>query len=138
MPEMSGGCLCGQVRYTANAEPIFVGVCHCKDCQKESGAAFNIAVAVPQAAVSIQGPAKTYSTKADSGQNNVRRLCPNCGSTILSEPAALAGISIIRAGTLDDPSWLKPSLEIYCDRAQPWVQLGGDMKRFPGMPQPPG
>jgi hypothetical protein len=136
MPEMKGGCLCGQVGYTANAEPIFVGVCHCKDCQKESGTAFNIVVAVPQAAVSIQGPAKTYTAKADSGKDNVRRLCPNCGSTILSEPAALEGVSIIRAGTLDDTSWLKPSMEIYCDRAQPWVQLGGDLKRFPGMPQP--
>jgi hypothetical protein len=95
-------------------------------------------VAVPQAAVPIQGPAKTYSAKADSGKDNVRRLCPNCGSTILSEPTAMPGASIIRAGTLDDPSWQKPSMEICCDRAQPWMQLGGDMKRLPGMPQPSG
>lgn len=138
MPEIKGGCLCGQVRYSSNAEPIFTGICHCKDCQKESGTAFNVVVAVPQSAVSILGSPKTYATKGDSGKDNVRRLCPNCGSTILSEPAALAGVSIIRAGTLDDPSWLKPSMEIYCNSAQPWVQLGGDMQRFPGMPQPPG
>jgi len=134
MPEMKGGCLCGQLRYTVNAEPVFTGVCHCKDCQKESGTAFNVVVAVPLSAVSIQGSPRTFTTKGDSGKDYVRRLCPNCGSTILSEPAALPGIAALRAGTLDDTSWLKPGMEIYCDSAQPWVQLGGSMQRFPKMP----
>jgi hypothetical protein len=136
MPAIVGGCLCGQVRYKANAEPVFTGICHCKDCQKETGTAFGLVIAVPQAAVSIEGAPKTYARKGDSGKENVRRLCPNCGSTILSEPAALPGVSIIRAGTLDDPSWLQPTMEIYCDSAQPWVQLGGGMKRFAKMPSP--
>jgi hypothetical protein len=138
MPEMTGGCLCGQLRYTANAEPVFTGVCHCKDCQKESGTAFNVVIAVPLSAVSIQGSPRTYTTKGDSGKDYVRRLCPNCGSTILSEPQALPGIAALRAGTLDDTSWLNPDMEIYCDSAQPWVQLGGGMQRFPKMPPIPG
>src|SRR5262249_60482127 len=103
-----------------------------------TGTAFNLVIPIPDAAVSVQGPSKTSATTGDSGKQNVRRLCPNCGSTILSNPEAFAGVSIIRAGTLDDPSWLKPTMEIYCDRAQPWVELGGGMQRFPGMPQPPG
>ncbi len=45
---------------------------------------------------------------------------------------------MIRAGTLDDRSWLSPAMEIYCDSAQPWVQLGGGMQRFPKMPSGPG
>ena len=136
MPQMVGGCRCGQVRYSANAEPAFTGVCHCTNCQKESGTAFNIVVAVPQAALAIQGSPKTYTSKGDSGKEVVARFCPNCGSTILSEPAALPGVSILRAGTLDDTSWLKPTMEIFCDSAQPWVQLGGGMQRFPKMPGP--
>jgi hypothetical protein len=52
---------------------------------------------------------------------------------VVIEPAALTGTAIIPAGTLDDPSWVRPSMEIYCDNAQPWVQLGGDMQRFPKM-----
>jgi len=137
MPQMSGGCLCGQVRYTANAEPAFTGVCHCTDCQKESGGAFNIVVAVPSSAVSVQGPTKTFATKGLSGQPNVRTLCPNCGSTILSEPAALTGVSVIRAGTLDDTSWIKPQMEIFCDSKQPWVALGSGLQSFPKMPPRP-
>ncbi len=134
MPKMTGGCRCGQVRYSADAEPAFTGVCHCTSCQKESGTAFNVVVALPQAALTIQGSAKSYAATGDSGKSNVSKFCPNCGSTILSEPAALPGMSIVRAGTLDDTSWLKPTMEIYCDSAQPWVQLGGGMQRFPKMP----
>jgi len=55
---------------------------------------------------------------------------------LLSEPALMPGMSILRAGTLDDPSWLKPTMEIFCDSAQPWVELGGGMQRFPKMPGP--
>ena len=134
MPQIVGGCRCGQVRYTANAEPAFTGVCHCTSCQKESGTAFNVVIAVPQAALAIQGSPKSYAATGDSGKANISKFCPNCGSTILSEPAALPGMSILRAGTLDDTSWLKPTMEIYCDSAQPWVQLGGGMQRFPKMP----
>lgn len=138
MPHMSGGCLCGQVRYTADAEPIFSGVCHCKSCQKQSGTAFNVVVAVPQPALSIQGSPKSYNKQGDSGKQVVSRFCPNCGSTIVSEPEALPGVSIIRVGTLDDPSWVSPQMEIYCDSAQPWIELGGGMQRFPKMPPMPG
>ncbi len=138
MPKMTGGCLCGQVRYSADAEPVFTGVCHCKSCQKQSGTAFNIVVAVPQPALSIQGQTKSYAATGDSGKHNISKFCPNCGSTILSEPEILPGVSILRAGTLDDSSWLKPTMEIYCDSAQPWVELGGGMQRFPKMPPGPG
>jgi hypothetical protein len=136
MPKMTGGCLCGQVRYSADAEPAFTGVCHCTSCQKQSGAAFSVVVAMPQAALAIQGSPKSYASRGDSGKEVISRFCPNCGSTILSEPALMPGMIILRAGTLDDTSWLKPTMEIYCDSAQPWVQLGGGLKSFPKMPGP--
>jgi hypothetical protein len=138
MPEMTGGCLCGQVRYSANAEPIFAGICHCTHCQKQSGGAFSIVVAVPQPAMKVEGSPKTYAATGDSGKKNVSTFCPNCGSTIMSEPEMMPGVSIIRVGTLDDTSWVKPNMEIYCDSAQSWVELGGGMQRFAKMPAPPG
>lgn len=137
MAEISGGCLCGQVRYRASAEPMFVGVCHCATCQKESGSAFNIVVALPRPALSIEGDVQTYSRKGDSGQEVHSHFCPNCGSTLLSEPALMPGAAMLRAGTLDDRSWLKPTMEIYCDSSQPWVSLGGGLQRFAKMPSRP-
>ncbi len=59
MPQMTGSCRCGQLRYNADAEPIFTGICHCTDCQKQSGTAFNIVVAVPQPALAIEGSPKS-------------------------------------------------------------------------------
>jgi hypothetical protein len=80
------------------------------------------------------GFAKDHTRTGDSGQQVVNRFCPDCGSTIVIEPAALPGTTIIPAGTLDDTSWLKPTMEIYCDDAQSWVELGGGgMQRFPKM-----
>jgi hypothetical protein len=55
MPQITGGCLCGKVRYSADVEPAFTGVCHCRNCQKESGSAFTIVIGIPQPALSVQG-----------------------------------------------------------------------------------
>jgi hypothetical protein len=132
--KIEGGCLCGKVRYSAEAEPAFVAVCHCKNCQKQAGTAFSIVVAIPKPALSMQGTVKTFNDRGDSGKPVYRRFCPECGSPILSEANALPGVAIIKAGTLDDTSWLKPGMEIFCDSAQPWVNLGGERQRFPKVP----
>ena len=134
--KIEGGCLCGKVRYSADAEPAFVGLCHCKDCQKETGTVFNVVVGVPQPALSLQGTVNTYSAQGGSGKEVRRRFCPGCGSTLLSEPDAFPGVAIVRVGTLDDASWVQPTMEIYCDSAQPWVSLSGDRQRFAKMPPP--
>jgi hypothetical protein len=68
MREMSGGCLCGQVRYSANADPAMDAVCHCKNCQKQAGTAFTAVVGIPKSAISIQEQLKTFRDTGDSGQ----------------------------------------------------------------------
>src|ERR1700680_5292532 len=118
MSHMTGGCLCSNLRYAADTEPIFSAVCHCKTCQKQTGTAFRIVVAVPRPAVSLQGSQKTYTRMGDSGQQVINRFCPDCGSTVVIEPAVLPGTTIIPAGTLNDASWLKHTMEIYCDDDQ--------------------
>jgi hypothetical protein len=134
MTQIVGGCLCGKVRYSADAEPAFVGVCHCQNCQKASGSAFAAVVGIPQTALSVQGDLTTFEDKGDSGKTMFRRFCPVCGSTLMDEAEAMPSVVMLQVGTLDDPSWVKPAMEIFCDSAQPWVQLGGEMKRFAKMP----
>jgi hypothetical protein len=132
--KIEGGCLCGKVHYSADAEPILVGVCHCKNCQKQAGTAFSIVVAIPKAGLAVQGAPKTFDDRGGSGKAVYRRFCSDCGSPILSEAEIMPDVAFIKAGTLDDTSWLKPTMEIFCDNAQPWVKLEGGMQRFPGMP----
>jgi hypothetical protein len=134
MRHIEGGCLCGRVRYSADAEPAFVGVCHCKDCQRYSGSAFATVLAIASEALKVTGSLKTFSKSGDSGKLIRRRFCSECGSGILDEAEVLPGVTMINVGTLDDPGWVKPGSEIYCDSAQPWVRLGGEMKRFATTP----
>ena len=134
MPLIAGGCLCGKVRYSATGEPAFVGVCHCTDCQKFTGSAFSTVLGVPKPAVKFEGKIARYSKTGDTGKSIHRIFCPECGSSIADEADALPDVVMLGAGTLDDSSWVKPGLEIYCDSAQSWVDLQGEMKRFPKMP----
>jgi hypothetical protein len=134
MVHIEGGCLCGRVRYHADAEPSFVGVCHCTDCQKFSGSAFAAVVGVPASALKVAGTLKTFTKPGDSGKPMHRRFCPECGSGVMDEADALPGILMVNVGTLDDRSWVRPLSEVYCDSAQPWVHLSGEMKRFAKLP----
>ena len=69
MPQIAGGCLCGKVRYSASGDPVFVGVCHCTDCQKFTGSAFAVVVGLPKSALTIQGPLSTFDKTGDTAQN---------------------------------------------------------------------
>jgi hypothetical protein len=134
MSKIAGGCLCGKIRYSAEAEPVLTAVCHCKNCQKQTGTSFSVIIGVPTAALSVKGALKTFDDTGDSGKPVHRNFCPDCGSPITSIVDARPGMSFIKAGTLDDASWLKPTVEVWCGSAQPWVSLAGDRQKFAKTP----
>jgi len=134
MPDLTGSCLCGGVRYTLSGEPAFSALCHCRNCQRYTGSSFEAVVVYPSTSVSLQGELKTYNDTGESGQQVRRRFCPNCGSGVLAEADVMPGLTIVLARTLDDASSYQPGIEIYCSSAQPWVHGGGDRTRFPKMP----
>ncbi|MTD45927.1 hypothetical protein GKE82_16945 [Conexibacter sp. W3-3-2] len=130
-PNIVGGCLCGAVRYTATADPAAVALCHCKDCQRQSGAPFSLNVLIEDASLVIEGDVKVYGTTGTgTGQPRERKFCGDCGSPILTTLAEMPGMAAIKAGTLDDPSWLEPELELWVDRRQPWVLGSEDRGEF--------
>jgi len=134
MSDATGGCLCGRVRYVAADEPAFSAVCHCRNCQRFTGSAFETTIGFPTSSVSVQGDLTTFNQTSASGQPVRRRFCPNCGSGVIAEADAFPGITIFLTGTLDDPATYKPTMEIYCSSAQPWVHAGGERTRFAKMP----
>jgi len=131
MSKLDGGCLCGAVRYTSEAEPVLTAVCHCTSCQKQTGSAFSILVAIPKGTLRLEGRDLAASAGVgESGQPVTRRFCPDCGSPVVSYVAAVPGLEWIRAGTLDDMSWYEPQMHIWCGSAQPWVSIDDGLPRF--------
>src|SRR5215813_9485075 len=121
--EIKGGCLCGAVRYTAEADPTSATVCHCRDCQKFTGSVFAALVRVPKEALTIEGTLKTFSSLGGSGNPILRHFCPECRSSIAEEPGTRPGI--LNVGTFDDPTVAKPGREIFRD------DVSGDPEAVP-------
>ncbi len=130
----TGGCICGGVRYECSTEPIMTGNCHCRDCQKAGGGAFAPALAVPKDALRITGAVKWHETEGDSGQTVSRAFCPNCGARLFGKSKAMPFLTIL-AGSLDDPSWFRPAMDLYTASAQPWDYMNPDLPKFPKMPR---
>ena len=134
MANITGGCLCGAVRYAAEAEAASATVCHCRDCQKFTGSVFAALVMVPKKALTLSGPLKTFTGVGGSGKPILRHFCPECGSSIAEEPGTRPGMVILNLGTFDDPGIAKPGVEIFRDDALPWVHVAGEIPRFAKMP----
>lgn len=126
----TGGCMCGAVRYECTADPLAMGNCHCRDCQRATGTAFAAAVVVPRDAVTITGEVKYFAVTGDSGQLIKRGFCPNCGSRLFGMRATANFLSIM-AGSLDDPSEFRPAMDVYVASAQPWDYLNPDLPKIP-------
>jgi hypothetical protein len=131
---ITGGCLCGKVRYTFSAKPVFSGNCHCRDCQKASGSAYTPAMFVAEDAVAISGEVKYFESKADSGRAIWRGFCPNCGSQLFSKLALLPGVIGVRAGTFDNTADFEPKMDIYTDSAAHWDTMNADLPKFAKAP----
>lgn len=131
MPEISGGCLCGAVKYTSAAEPVMAALCNCHHCQKQSGSAYSVNVAIPKGSLQFtsEKPA-VYQDTGSSGMPVYRHFCAHCGSPIFSDVVATPTLDWLKAGTLDDTSWVKPSVSIWCESAQAWVMQPQGMAAF--------
>jgi hypothetical protein len=134
MTMITGGCLCGAVRYTAEADPTRATICHCRDCQKFTGSAFAALVRVSKEKLTLDGTLKTFSSIGGSGNPLLRHFCPECGSSIAEEPGPRPDIFVLNVGTFDNPAMAKPSREIFRDDALPWLEVHGDVQRFAKRP----
>ena len=137
---ITGGCLCGAIRYTADAEVSALRACHCLNCQKHTGTGGSVNAVVPTASFRItKGTPKKYQDSAtQSGRTLSRHFCAECGSPIYSQRNPDAGFVVIRAGTLDDSSRLKIGTHIWTATAPGWVHIDPSTERHPqNMPAPP-
>ena len=115
---ITGGCLCGDVRFAATGAPDRVGLCHCLDCRKHHGAPFYAAAIFPETAVSIEGEVGAYQGRC---------FCPRCGSSVF---ARSAGEIELHLGALDEPDRFVPESELWTVRREGWLPTFPGLKRF--------
>lgn len=118
-----GGCACGALRYELSAAPLMIYNCHCANCQKITGSAFTVSATVPEAALKfVKGTPARIEWNADSGNKRFGWFCGACGSRIANGQSPSIGMLSLRAGTLDDTSWVEPVGDIWMKSAQKWVK----------------
>ncbi|WP_431037716.1 GFA family protein [Streptomyces sp. P6-2-1] len=129
----TGHCLCGSISYRFDARPEAVVVCHCGHCQRHTGSAFSVNVLVARESLEIKGAPKAFrTTGTENGNPRDRLFCGDCGTPVFTVLHERPDLLIVKAGTLDDPSGIEPSAEVWRRRAQDWVGTSGDRPRFEG------
>ncbi|MER2529495.1 MAG: GFA family protein [Candidatus Competibacter denitrificans] len=135
MTERTGRCLCGAVSFTLAAEPLAARICWCRDCQHlAANGSVNLLVRTDDLVVS--GPLSEYTKKADSGDDVTRQFCPNCGTHLFGKVATRPQFRVVRVGNLDDPSSIKPDMNIWVASAPRWACLDPTLERVEHQPQP--
>ena len=123
--ELEGGCDCRAVRYRLTESPMFVHCCHCRWCQRETGASFALNAMIEADRVELLcGEPEIVLTPSASGQGQKIVRCPRCRIAVWSNYAGSGDrIRFVRVGTLDDPDRLPPDIHIYTSTKQPWMVL---------------
>jgi hypothetical protein len=130
MTQTTGSCLCGKVTYSFEGAPVVTAVCHCRDCQKQTGTSFSIIQGVPRQALAVMGTPRIVPTQGMSGGTVHRHFCGDCGSPLYSLVDDVPALAFLKAGTLDDVSTLAPQLQVWCSSAQSWLALDPALPRF--------
>ena len=126
-----GGCQCGSIRYRITGEPIGLCVCHCTECQRQSGSAFGMSLNVrSDEFVLLSGELHDFVRTAESGKRLRCSFCPQCGTRIHHRSTDVVSVLSVKPGTLDDRSWLVPTLHVWTRGKHGWVPVPEDVESF--------
>jgi len=122
---LDGGCDCRHVRYRMQTSPLFVHCCHCRWCQRESGASFALnAIIEADRVTTLAGEPQWVNTPSASGRGQLIARCPQCRIALWSNYSGAGPlVRFVRVGTLDQPDHLPPDIHIFTQSKQPWVIL---------------
>ena len=126
----TGKCLCGEVTYTANGQPIVVAQCHCEECRRLSGTGHAVGAMFLADAVIVSGKVKEFRYISYSASEVSKVFCANCGSPIYGKNTRLPDHLTLSLGTMDDATGLDVEVVIF-ERDKPhWDRLGDEVISF--------
>lgn len=131
-----GSCLCGAVKYQISADPIATRICWCRDCQ-HLAANGTVNIVVPSINLDITGKLNVFAKTADSGNFIERRFCPDCGTHLFANSSARPQFTVVRVGTLENPSSVTPTANIWASSAPDWACLDPKLEQIPHQPAAP-
>jgi hypothetical protein len=134
MANYSGSCLCGEIKYEINGEPVRTANCHCDDCRKATGSSYATNFFFKEDDIVVtQGTPKEFEHKSDAGNTMTKQFCGNCGSQLFGLGSGSPGIKHVKAGTLDDVGNLRPAINVFAGRKLPFTFLDPDTEQFETM-----
>lgn len=135
---LTGGCLCGAIRYEVDAPVERLIACHCTDCQRTSGTGASINAPLASSAFRlVKGRTRVFSHTADSGNTLHRHFCGDCGSPIYSQRDNAPQALVLKAGTLDRHEGLKLVMNIWTRSRRPWTPMDASLEHY-DQGRPPG
>ena len=130
--ERHAQCHCGSLRAITSGEPLVVAICHCKACQRRTGAVAASVAGFAKAEVRIEGQTRVFERNGDSGRKVRFYFCPNCGTSLYWEAEARPGVYILAVGAFADPNFPPPSVSIFEESKHTWTRLSDGIEHFQG------
>ena len=131
---VAGGCQCGSVRYALKGPPVTFYICHCTECQKQSASAFGQSLRVRNEDLAVAGNLTRFARKSPNGSVLSCEFCRDCGTRLFHRRETYRNELNIKAGTLDDSSWLFPAGHIWTGSKQAWISVAPDDLAYLGQP----
>ncbi|MBD3648187.1 MAG: GFA family protein [Pseudomonadales bacterium] len=122
-------CQCGQLSVTTIGEPIRVAMCHCEECQRRTGSAFNLGAVFDESNVELRGEFSTYKRTGEQGNEVEFHFCPKCGSNV---HWIFGGVHVVAVGCYADPTFPQPTVSLYGKRRHHWMPRLDDVPGFVG------
>ena len=120
---LTGGWICGQVRYKITEKPLFTQACHCKDCKVLTGSSYVVNSSVLDNTLVVEGEVSSNERKAGSGASSKSYFCTKCGTYVYADYDSAVGRLTVRTKTLDNPEKFPPQVHIFTKDKDPWLNL---------------
>lgn len=134
MAKFTGSCMCGNVQFHAEGDPMFMANCHCEDCRKSSGAAYSTFVFMNKEDVDMTGKTSSFDHKADSGNTLTKHFCGNCGCPTYVENEVRPTVVGLRAGIINEHDAVEPTMNVYTSSKIASTPLDPKLTSFEKLP----
>ena len=130
---LTGGCICGQVKYQITDKPLFTQACHCKDCKVLTGSSYVVNSSILENTLIVEGEVSSTELKAGSGASYKTYFCTKCGNYVYADYDSAVGRLTVRTKTLDNSEKFPPQVHIFTKDKDPWLNLSEDVICFKEM-----